>query len=117
MVILSGRFRMGTDDPDGFPADGEGPVREVTVRPFASDPCCVTNDRFAAFTGDTGYRTEAEQLGWSFVFAKFLPGALRRVSRRAPETPWWLAVDGACWRSPEGPGGDLAAAAATRWST
>ena len=49
MVVLpGGRFRMGTDDRDGFPADGEGPVREVTVRPFAIDPCCVTNDRFAA---------------------------------------------------------------------
>jgi sulfatase modifying factor 1 len=108
ITLPGGRFRMGTDDPDGFPADGEGPVREVTVRPFAIDPCCVTNDRFAAFAGDTGYVTEAERLGWSFVFARFLPGPLRRVSERVPETPWWFGVEGASWRRPEGPGSELA---------
>jgi formylglycine-generating enzyme required for sulfatase activity len=108
MVNLpGGRFRMGTEDRDGFPADGEGPVRAVTVQPFAIGPCCVTNDQFAAFTGDTGYRTESERLGWSFVFARFLPAPLRRVSRRVPEAPWWLGVDGAYWRRPEGPGSDL----------
>ncbi|MFD4248019.1 formylglycine-generating enzyme family protein [Streptomyces sp. NPDC058525] len=29
--LPGGRFLMGTDDPDGFPADGEGPVREVAA--------------------------------------------------------------------------------------
>ena len=107
ITVPGGRFRMGTDDRDGFPADGEGPVREVLVRPFAIGACCVTNDRFAEFTGDTGYVTEAERLGWSFVFAKFVPGPLRRTSQRVPETPWWFGVTGAFWRCPEGPGSDL----------
>src|SRR3954451_12914287 len=31
LVLPGGTFRMGTDDEDGFPADNEGPVREVTV--------------------------------------------------------------------------------------
>ena len=32
MVELDGgAFLMGTEDPDGFPADGEGPVREISL--------------------------------------------------------------------------------------
>uniref|UniRef100_A0A8C7ENM1 Sulfatase modifying factor 2 n=1 Tax=Neovison vison TaxID=452646 RepID=A0A8C7ENM1_NEOVI len=45
MVQLpGGRFQMGTNSPDG--RDGEGPVREVTVKPFAIDIFPVTNKDF-----------------------------------------------------------------------
>src|SRR5579871_3815146 len=38
MVALpGGTFLMGTDYAGGFPADGEGPVRPVTLSPFAID--------------------------------------------------------------------------------
>jgi formylglycine-generating enzyme len=104
VVLTGGPFRMGTDDADGFPDDGEGPVREVTVASFAIDPYCVTNKRFAAFVDATGYRTDAERFGWSYVFAKFLPAALRRSSPRPEGTPWWCGVERACWYRPEGPG-------------
>jgi formylglycine-generating enzyme required for sulfatase activity len=108
MVVLPGGvFLMGTDDPDGFPEDGEGPVREVTVAPFAVDTCCVTNERFAAFADATGYRTDAERFGWSYVFARFLPAKLRGSSPRPEHTPWWCGVAGASWRHPEGPGSRL----------
>jgi formylglycine-generating enzyme required for sulfatase activity len=108
MISLpGGTFRMGTDDASGFPADGEGPVREVMVEPFAIDAHCVSNTRFAAFVDATGYRTEAERFGWSYVFGGFLSGSLRRTSPRVPETPWWCGVSGASWRQPEGPGSDL----------
>jgi ATP/maltotriose-dependent transcriptional regulator MalT len=44
MVELGGQsFLMGTEDPDGFPADREGPVREVFVEPFRIDPMGVSN--------------------------------------------------------------------------
>ncbi len=59
---------MGTDDPDGFPADGEGPVREVTVSPFRIAATTVTNAQFATFVKATGHVTEAEEFGFSFVF-------------------------------------------------
>jgi formylglycine-generating enzyme required for sulfatase activity len=98
---------MGTDDRDGFPEDREGPVREVTVAPFAIDAHCVSNARFAEFVSATGYRTDAERYGWSYVFAKFLPGELRKVSPRPQQTPWWCGVSGAHWATPEGPGSDL----------
>ncbi|MFD8531116.1 formylglycine-generating enzyme family protein [Streptosporangium canum] len=108
MVDLpGGAFRMGSGDRDGFPDDGEGPVREIEVAPFAIDRHCVSTARFAEFVANTGYRTEAERLGWSFVFAAFLPGRLRAISRRVQATPWWCAVEGATWRAPEGPGSDL----------
>lgn len=45
MVQLpGGRFQMGTNSPDG--RDDEGPVREVTVKPFAIDIFPVTNKDF-----------------------------------------------------------------------
>jgi formylglycine-generating enzyme len=98
---------MGTDDVAGFPEDAEGPVREVTVRAFAIDPYAVSNARFAEFVEDTGYRTEAEGFGWSYVFARFLPGAVRKVSPRPDGAPWWCGVSGAYWHRPEGPDSDL----------
>ncbi|MEM8737229.1 MAG: formylglycine-generating enzyme family protein [Planctomycetota bacterium] len=106
MVRLpGGSFLMGTDYPQGFPEDGEGPVREVTLRPFWIDATAVTNAQFAAFVRDTGYRTEAEHFGWSFVFhlhvSKKFADKLRKDAQ-VPQTPWWLAVPGARWDHPFG---------------
>jgi formylglycine-generating enzyme len=95
---------MGTGDAEGFPADGEGPVRRVRVESFLIDAHAVTNARFAAFANAAGYVTEAERIGWSYVFAGFLPAALRRGAARPAGTPWWCAVAGASWSRPEGPG-------------
>lgn len=103
LTLPGGSFRMGTDDADGFPDDREGPVREVTVAPFAIDAYAVTNARFAEFVEATGHRTEAEDFGWTYVFAKFVPGTLRKISPRPEQTPWWCGVAGAYWRAPEGP--------------
>lgn len=106
--LPGGTFLMGTDDPEGFPADGEGPVRSVTLRPFRIDAHAVSNDRFAAFIADTGHVTEAERYGWSYAFARFLPAAVRRGAPRPDGAPWWCGVRGASWREPFGPGSGLA---------
>lgn len=100
---------MGSEDPDTFPDDGEGPVREVWVRAFRIDSRQVTNSQFAAFIKDTGYRTDAERIGSSFVFHSLLDTADRRfvAQARIPEAPWWLCVEGACWAHPEGPSSDV----------
>ncbi|WP_255956009.1 formylglycine-generating enzyme family protein [Streptomyces odontomachi] len=103
-----GSFRMGNDDDAAIPGDGEGPVREVTLAPFRISATAVTVAEFAAFVDATGYRTEAERFGWSYVFAGFLPGPLRKQSPRPEATPWWCAVRGAFWNAPEGPGGSTA---------
>ena len=101
-----GAFLMGTDDRDGFPADGEGPVRRVRLRPFEIDPVCVSNDRFARFVAETGHVTDAERYGWSFVVAILLPEGFPDT-RAAVQAPWWRQVMGASWRHPEGPQSDL----------
>ena len=104
MIYLSGsEFLMGTDDREGFPADGEGPVRRVTLKPFYIDPYTVTIAQFATFVEATGYVTEAEQFGWSFVFYQLLPENFV-PTRAVVGIEWWRRVDGATWNRPEGPG-------------
>jgi formylglycine-generating enzyme len=93
---------MGTDDPDGFPGDGEGPVREVELSAFGIETVAVSNQRFAEFVDETGYVTDAERYGWSFVFGGLLPDEFPDTSGVA-DAPWWRQVFGASWRHPEGP--------------
>ncbi|MEO8662787.1 MAG: formylglycine-generating enzyme family protein [Bryobacteraceae bacterium] len=103
MIRLDGGpFLMGSDAADAFPADGEGPARVVTVSPFFIGKYPVTQAQFGEFVVRTGYRTEAERLGWSFVFRNHLTGS-RGPS--APESPWWHRTDGAAWNHPYGPDG------------
>jgi formylglycine-generating enzyme len=99
--IPGGAVLVGTDEPV-FPIDGEGPARRVTVRPFALGRAPVTSAQFAAFVEATGFATEAERFGWSYVFSGFLPRDHGRPV--LPEAPWWVRVDGSSWRHPEGPG-------------
>ena len=110
MVRLGGDFLMGSEDDVGFAADGEGPVRRVSVAPFHIDTHAVTNRQFARFVRSTRYRTEAELFGWCFVFHSFVPQRLARtVDRAVAGAQWWWRVDGAYWRRPEGPGSDIKA--------
>lgn len=49
MVDLpAGAFLMGDDRDEGFTADGEGPVREVTLSAYRIDATAVTNAQFGA---------------------------------------------------------------------
>jgi formylglycine-generating enzyme len=111
MVQLpGGRFLMGTEYSAGFPEDGEGPVREVILDPFSIDRCPVTNERFALFIRATGFRTDAEHFGWSFVFWSHIsPHRFTQlVHERVAAAPWWCKVPGARWDAPEGPGSTIA---------
>jgi sulfatase modifying factor 1 len=111
MIRLDGGpFLMGTDSDEGFPADGEGPVREVTLDPFFIDVRPVTVAQFREFTRATGYLTEAERFGWSFVFKGHIPAERYRelVADTVPAAPWWCKVSGASWQHPDGPGSSVA---------
>lgn len=106
MVLLDkNAFLMGTDTTEGFPADGEGPIRKVLVDAFYIDKYPVTNQAFAEFARATAYQTDAERFGWSFVFQGHIPPEQysRLVEDTALAVPWWCKVPGACWRRPEGP--------------
>jgi len=106
IAMQGGTFLMGTDYVDAFPDDGEGPVREVTLDPFWIDRHPVTNGLFSQFIEETGYRTEAERFGWSFVFWAHIPKErfYELVVDTVAAAPWWCKVPGANWRNPEGPG-------------
>jgi len=108
--LPGGTFTMGNDQDDAFPDDGEGPVRQVTVKPFWIDEAQVTNEQFKRFVDATGYQTEAERFGWSFVFHLHLP---KKMKERLTQTSavvglqWWIAVPNACWKFPEGERSDI----------
>jgi len=104
--LPGGPFTMGTDNDEGFQEDGEGPARRVTVDAFAIDPFTVTNDDFARFVDETGYVTDAERYGWSFVFHTFVSSVARKRGevRTVPGLEWWIGVGRACWKRPEGRG-------------
>jgi formylglycine-generating enzyme len=102
MVSLAGGdFLMGSDDRWAYPEDGEGPVRAVSVGPFWIDRDAVSNARFTVFVEETGYVTEAEHFGWSFVFSGLLPDEFP-PTQAVVEAPWWRKVEGADWQHPEG---------------
>lgn len=98
--IGEGRSLIGTASPQ-IPDDGEGPLRKVRHKAFAIGACAVTNAAFADFVAATGYVTEAEKFGWSFVFWSDAKG--NGPSQSYPGAEWWQCVDGANWRAIDGP--------------
>jgi formylglycine-generating enzyme len=101
-LVAGGSFLMGAEDEHSYPGDGEGPVRPVVVASFLIDRTTVTNEQFAAFVRATGYVTEAELWGCSFVFAGLLPDD-HPATRAVAHAPWWREVERASWARPEGP--------------
>jgi len=97
---------MGSEDAWSYPADGEGPVREETVDAYRIERSAVSNAQFAAFVVSTGYLTQAERSGWSFVFGGQLPDDFP-PTRGVAAAPWWRQVEAASWKQPEGPQSDL----------
>lgn len=86
-----------------LPHDGEGPAKRVKVKPFRIGATSVTNADFALFIEATGFVTEAERFGWSYVFHSDVPEALGPTMGVAG-LEWWRRVDGATWREVNGPG-------------
>lgn len=109
--IPGGAFLMGTDDAIGYPDDGEGPVREGTVSPFYMDQCSVSVTDFSKFIEATGYETEAQRFGNSYVFHALLTDSTKRtldmLGRTVLGLEWWYNVEGADWAHPFGPESDI----------
>lgn len=101
--VGAGSFAMGSADFDANPQDFEGPVREVFLDHFEISSTPITNCQFAQFAFATGYETEAEKSGWSFVF-HLLISKDSDVIGQSRTSPWWLGVSGASWRNPAGAG-------------
>jgi sulfatase modifying factor 1 len=121
--IPGGEFSMGCADPrlcsDGGndPMGDARPIHRVYVDGFWMDKTDVTNEQFAKFVEATGYVTIAEQplkaedypnakkeelVPYSTVFTPTeRPVPLDNVLR------WFRRENGANWRHPEGPKGDI----------
>lgn len=84
----------GAPDPAHEIYEDEGPVHEVALSPFFIDLHEVTNAEFALFVQATGYKTDAERKGASWVF--------RQGARD------WELIRGADWRHPLGPEDSIA---------
>jgi formylglycine-generating enzyme required for sulfatase activity len=104
IAIPGGMAEVGTDKPY-IPLDGEGPVRHVRIRPFLIGATAVTNAEFAEFVAATGFVTEAERFGWSFVFHHYVEGPKETAGVVGIE--WWRRVDGAAWNHPNGPASSI----------
>ncbi|MBV7505528.1 formylglycine-generating enzyme family protein [Bacillus sp. sid0103] len=59
---------METDSKEGFPADGEGPVRRVKVNPFLIYSYAVTNAEFDEFVKSKVYIQRRNSLGGRLFF-------------------------------------------------
>jgi formylglycine-generating enzyme required for sulfatase activity len=101
--IPGGAAMVGTRDPQ-LPVDGEGPLKSRRISEFLCERGAVTTEQFVQFIADTGYQTEAETFGWSFVFYQDVPestGPTEGISGHE----WWRKVEGATWQLPHGPDG------------
>jgi len=106
--LRGGKFLIGTEDEIAHEKDGEKPPRLLQVDPFYIDCYQVTNLDFIFFVKETGYITEAEEYGWSYVFHLLLSEDFREKGWESPpNTPWWAVVEGASWFQPEGPGSQI----------
>lgn len=109
MVFIEGNtFQMGTNEPV-FKTDFEDPVRNVTVKPFYLDKYEVSNQNFQSFVEKTGYKTEAENFGDSFIFEMLIPENERYkyAHVKAVQAPWWIKMPGVTWDHPEGPNSSI----------
>jgi sulfatase modifying factor 1 len=63
---------------------------------------------FARFVDETGFITEGETFGWSFVFHSAVPTHIKEtITQAVLGAEWWLPVNGSYWKEPEGPGNNV----------
>lgn len=107
-LIPGGQYFIGTNEPI-FETDHEGPEREVQLEKFYLDKYEVSNGDFKAFAKETGYVTEAETFGDSFVFKTLLSPETQKQYEdfRVLQAPWWFKVKDVSWKQPEGLGSTI----------
>lgn len=121
--IPGGEFVMGTNDTEAYAA--EKPAVNLKVKGFWIDTHEVTNAEFQKFVEETGYVTVAEKKPeWEDLQKQLPPGTPKPddeflVAGSLVFSPpsyavptqdislWWIWVEGASWKNPEGPESDL----------
>ncbi|XP_068763320.1 formylglycine-generating enzyme isoform X2 [Struthio camelus] len=95
VTVPGGVFTMGTDEPE-IQQDGEWPARRVHVSSFYMDQYEVSNEDFEMFVNSTGYVTEAEKFGDSFVFEGMLSEEVKAGIHQAERIFFKIIVLRAC---------------------
>ncbi|WP_296697860.1 formylglycine-generating enzyme family protein [Algoriphagus sp.] len=121
--IPGGEFVMGTNEADAYAA--EKPAVDLKVNGFWMDTHEVTNAEYQEFVDATGYVTVAEKKpDWEELKKQLPPGTPKPdesvlVAGSMVFSPppyavplqdislWWVWVNGANWKHPEGPDSDL----------
>lgn len=108
IYIPSQTYEMGSSTDIGHKVDKEGPKELITIENFYISETTVTNKQFMEFVNKTGYITQAEKRGSSYVFYQLINKKYRdTVQYKNTGTPWWLDVIGASWKHPEGPNSSI----------
>jgi formylglycine-generating enzyme required for sulfatase activity len=93
---------LGTGSPRIL-NDGEELRAGGRISAFEITQTTITNRSFDDFVSATGYVTEAERFGWSFVFWSDVPKSIG-ISQGVGGAEWWRRIEGANWRDVNGPG-------------
>lgn len=102
VLIRGGKYSVGTNKPV-IVADGEAPEREIRVSDFYIDKYEVSNSAFGKFVAETGYKTDAEKYGDSFVLYSHIKDLeSKKLVSAVASVPWWLSIKEANWMHPEG---------------
>jgi len=106
-LIPEGEYKIGTKQPI-FASDHEN-ERKVYVNQFYMDKYQVSNADFENFVIETGYITEAQEFGDSFVFQSFVEDDVKEKYKdfRVAAAPWWYKINGTSWIHPEGTGSNI----------
>ncbi|MBN3518992.1 formylglycine-generating enzyme family protein [Algoriphagus lutimaris] len=121
--IPGGEFVMGTNEADAYAA--EKPAVNLKVEGYWMDTHEVTNAEYKKFVDETGYVTVAERKPeWEELKKQLPPGTPKpdesvlvagSMVFSPPPYPvplqdislWWVWVNGANWKHPEGPDSDI----------
>lgn len=104
--IPSGTYSIGATQQRGFIVDKEVAQATIQLNEFMINPYTVTNQEFLEFVTQTGYVTDAENIGTSFVF-HLLAEKIDSPESSLDALPWWLDMQGANWKHPFGPNSSI----------
>lgn len=102
-LIPGGLISIGTENAV-FPDDKESPPRQFNVPNFYLDKFETSNALFQEFVETTGYKTDAESYGDSFIFKGLISDEVQKKYEdfRVMNAVWWYKIEGVDWRHPEG---------------
>jgi formylglycine-generating enzyme required for sulfatase activity len=107
VTVPGGPFTMGSDEPMPMGKPGaSSPAHTVHVDTFLMARWPVSVAEFARFIAETSYVTTAERFGRSWMWH----GGDDIIT--PDQDHLWKDTDGVSWRSPRGPGSDVAGKAA-----